>query len=621
MRQPRFGVFEYDSTLGQVFGFFRCPADCLEKSQAMRYKRKMFVKPDLVLLHAPSVYDFRKESILYGPISDVIPSTPIFEMYPVGFSSISEHLLTLGFETRIINLAFRMLDDKNYDPEKVIRRLRPKAFGIDLHWLPHAHGSVEVAARCKRYHPEIPVIFGGIASSYFHEELIERPEIDYVIRGDSTEIPFGMLMQVLAENPEPETRDHWLSKIPNLTWHTFGGEVRINELTHLPDVIDRFSNNYLNLFKASLKFGDIKSQIPFHDWWEYPITAIMTSRGCNEGCAICGGSTAAFRGYTGRTRTAFRPSENIIQDVKNIVRYSAGPVFLIGDLRQHGMDYAHTVLDGLGRANICNEVIIELFSGADEPYIKRIADNLPNFNFEMSPETHDDAARKASGKPYTCADIERSVELAFFYGANKFDLFFMTGIPRQTYDSVMETIDYCESLMKRFDKRLKLFISPLAPFLDPGSLAFEHPDPTGYKILFRDFESHRRALLAPSWKYTLNYETQWMTRDQIVRSTYEAAIRLNQAKFKNLQIDRATFADVDRRIRSALVLLEKIDELMQIEDLERRTRELSALKESVDSSSADSICAPHEIKWPMIAKNFHYFSILRDMIFGPKISN
>jgi hypothetical protein len=40
------------------------------------------MKYDLVLLHAPSVYDFRKNSLLAGPISDVVPSSPVFEMYP-----------------------------------------------------------------------------------------------------------------------------------------------------------------------------------------------------------------------------------------------------------------------------------------------------------------------------------------------------------------------------------------------------------------------------------------------------------------------------------------------------------------------------------------------------------
>ena len=52
----------------------------------------MFGRADLVFLHAPSVYDFRKHSILYGPVSDLVPSTPVFEMYPIGFTTMAEYL-------------------------------------------------------------------------------------------------------------------------------------------------------------------------------------------------------------------------------------------------------------------------------------------------------------------------------------------------------------------------------------------------------------------------------------------------------------------------------------------------------------------------------------------------
>ncbi len=37
-------------------------------------------QPDVVLIHPPSVFDFRERAIFYGPISDVIPSSPVFEM-------------------------------------------------------------------------------------------------------------------------------------------------------------------------------------------------------------------------------------------------------------------------------------------------------------------------------------------------------------------------------------------------------------------------------------------------------------------------------------------------------------------------------------------------------------
>ena len=71
-------------------------------------------KVDLILLHAPSVYDFRKKPILFGPVSDVVPSTQIFEMYPLGFMTILEYLQRHGFSVRIINVALRMLRSRQF---------------------------------------------------------------------------------------------------------------------------------------------------------------------------------------------------------------------------------------------------------------------------------------------------------------------------------------------------------------------------------------------------------------------------------------------------------------------------------------------------------------------------
>ena len=61
---------------------------------------------DLVLLHAPSVYDFRERSIMFGPVSDMVPSTPIFEMYPLGFSTMGEYLERRGIHVSNASSAF-----------------------------------------------------------------------------------------------------------------------------------------------------------------------------------------------------------------------------------------------------------------------------------------------------------------------------------------------------------------------------------------------------------------------------------------------------------------------------------------------------------------------------------
>ena len=71
--------------------------------------------PDLILLHPSSVYDFRCKTMLYGPVSDVITSSPIFEMYPIGFPSVAEYLERSGFRVRIVRLATRMLSDNSFD--------------------------------------------------------------------------------------------------------------------------------------------------------------------------------------------------------------------------------------------------------------------------------------------------------------------------------------------------------------------------------------------------------------------------------------------------------------------------------------------------------------------------
>jgi radical SAM superfamily enzyme YgiQ (UPF0313 family) len=154
-------------------------------------------RPDLVLIHPPSVFDFRERAIAYGPISDVIPSTPVFEMYPVGFLTMAAYLRRHGYRVRIVNLALLMLRSRRFDPAKYLARLRPKMFGIDLHWLPHALGSIEVARLLKRLHPEIPIVLGGISATYFHDELIREPAVDFVLRGTLTEPSLLALMRAL----------------------------------------------------------------------------------------------------------------------------------------------------------------------------------------------------------------------------------------------------------------------------------------------------------------------------------------------------------------------------------------------------------------------------------------
>lgn len=552
---------------------------------------------DLVLLHAPSVYDFREKSILYGPVSDLVPSTPVFEMYPIGLTTIAEYLERNGFRVRIVNLAVRMLNSDRFDAEKLIRGLRPAAFGIDLHWMPHAHGAIEVAQLCKKHHPDIPIMFGGFSSTYYHEELVRRPEVDFVVRGDSTEEPVLQLMRHLTSSPDAPR----LAEIPNLTWQGEDGTVHANELTYSPDSLDHLLIDYSYVVKAVARYRDLASFVPFKGWLGYPITAALSVRGCTHNCRTCGGSATTFAALHKRRRPAYRSPEDLAQDILNIARFSRGPAFVLGDIRQPGQEYADRFLRAIHGYQ--GPVILELFDSADREFIQQVAAALPNWTLEVSLETHSEEVRAAFWRPYKNGPIEDTMRYALEAGVKRLDVFFMIGLPKQDYQSVMDTVDYCEYLMRDLDgganRRLIPFISPLAPFLDPGSPVFENPERHGYRFFARTLDEHRNALVQPSWKYVLNYETEWMNRDQIVDSTYEAGLRLNRLKARYGLVEATQAERTEARILKARRLIAQIDDIMSIQDEGRRDKLLRAIKPQVDDANLSTVCDKTELNVPL----------------------
>ena len=546
---------------------------------------------DLVLLHAPSVYDFREKAILYGPVADLIPSSSMFEMYPIGLTSIAEYLEAAGYRVRIVNLAVRMLNDKKFNAETFIKRLEAPLFGIDLHWLVSSHGAIEVAKIVKRCHPESKVILGGFSSSYFYKELMGYPEIDYVMRGDTTEEPLRQLIACLKHKRGPE-------EVPNLVWRDAQGEVRENPFSYVPaDLSPVMVSHFENTVRSVIRYRDLASYAPFKGWARYPITAVLTCKGCNENCVICSGSAAAFRNFYGRERAVFRSPEAVVQDIKQIERFSTGPIFILGDLQQAGEDYANEVLRRMEKLKLKNLLIFELFNPAPRDLLHRMGRVCPNFCLEISPESHDPKVRKASGRNYSNEDLEQTLADALDAGCGRLDIFFMIGLPRQTPKSVMDTVDYCDYLFQKFngDERFSPFIAPISPFLDPGSLAFEQPERHGYKILFKTLEEHRQALVAPSWKYSLNYETRWMSRQQIVDTAYEAIIRLNRmrAKYNAISLEMADIGE--QRIKAASEMANHIDGILARGEI----KELPLLKSQIDEINAFPVVERKQLELPV----------------------
>lgn len=577
------------------------------------------MKYDLVLVHAPSIFDFRKRPIMFGPVSDVVPSTPVFEMYPIGFAVLADYLERHGFRVKIVNLALMMLLDRNFDPESYLGKIETRAFGIDLHWLPHVQGALEVAKLIKKVHPKTPVIFGGLSASYYHMELIQYPFVDMVLKGDSTEEPFRILLEILRKGSLNGSSPS-LADVPNLTWKDAAGNIHCQPIEFAPERWNHSRINYLKIIQMVLRDREIKPYLPFKDFLRYPIVAAFVCRGGFKDCAICGGSRYAFRQFYGRKAPAVREPEALAEDIADAARYFNGPIFVVGDIQAPGRDYAFKFLDTLKEKKVRNMVAFEFWTLPDDEILSKINESVEHWSFEISCESQDYEIRKKFGKSvYKNEDFKNAILRGFEHGAERIDVYMMTGIPFQTKESILRIPDFVDELYEfvgPHKKKLLCFAAPLAPFVDPGSLAFEKPQYYGYRITARSIEEHKEHITKPSWKYWMNYESEFITRDELVEATYICGLMINEIKRKHGVIDPETANRVKNNIENAMRIIERVDEIYSSPKTEEeKQRELEKLSNDMVRYSLSTVCEKKELEWnvPSIRK-FRVFNILRALV-------
>jgi radical SAM superfamily enzyme YgiQ (UPF0313 family) len=182
---------------------------------------------DVVLIHPPAVYDFRKLPIFPSAMGFTIEQVQ-FTKVPIGLLSIADYLDRNNYKVIIDNLGDRMVSDNNFDAENHIKNLKAAVYGIDLHWMHHAQGAIEVARLCKEMHPDSLVVIGGLTATCFHDEIINKYQfVDAVIRGEGEK---AFLEFIKAYNQYKRITD-----TPNLTYRKPGGEISV----YSPDATER----------------------------------------------------------------------------------------------------------------------------------------------------------------------------------------------------------------------------------------------------------------------------------------------------------------------------------------------------------------------------------------------
>ena len=510
------------------------------------------LKADLFLLHAPSVYDFReRDDILFAYLSDSdsVNVTSIYEMYPLGFFAIKQRLHEHGFQAEIVNLASLMLMHPRLDVDALLARLEAPVFGIDLHWMAHCHGSVEIAKRLKAIHPEALVIFGGISSTYYADQLIQYPAVDIVVKGYDTLEPVTLLMEAVKRGQRN------FSHIPNLVYKENGAAVVATGFTYKP------MKNYNDATVDWSYYRETKDSAN-----RSKLIMTLPNTGCAHDCPWCGGSRFATRNIMGIKKTLVtKDNQRIIDELHTLADVAKTTSIYALQCYSESKPRFHQFLDAIKDVGY-KSVYFEQFHLPTQDTLEKMGQSTEAY-IMLSPESHDLIISKLAGRGnYTMAEMEEWIPRALDAGVAGVMVWFFIGMPQQTPDSVLDTVSYSASLLRKFrGKNVLPLICPMVPFLDPGSRFFEEPHQHGYRIFHKTLEQHRQAMVEPVWYKRLNYETDWLSRRDIQDVTYEAIARLVTIKGELGVLPSALCRIILKMINETQVLLTQMEHALDLD--------------------------------------------------------
>jgi B12-binding domain/radical SAM domain protein len=525
---------------------------------------------DVLFLHPPSFPEYGKKPWFPGPVARTVAIfSPLFIMIPLGVLSIAQHLAKNGFRVKIVNLGELMIDNPSIEIESIIKGLDARVFAIDLHWAVHSNGAIKTAELCKQLHPNSYVVLGGLTASYFAQEVMESYSfVDGVIAGEAEE-PMARLANSLIKSLA-------LDGVPGLTYRESNASVRVNRRIQPRVEIDEYDYTDLSLIEPRNRLLSLTTGSRTVKVWNLPVC-----RGCTLNCVTCGGSEYAYRKILMKEKPSFRSPRRMVEDFQRLDEQGINMVFLFQDCRLGLRSYYEGLLRSLHKEkwSKIEYVSLELFNPVDDEFMRYLVSNRPAdaLGLTFSPESGSDVVRRAHGRNYGNEAVLETNEKCAAHSV-PIDFHFMIALGQESPESLNEMWRLWERIMRR--KTSEFFTSvdfgPMV-IMDPGSIAYEHPAKFGYRMLYTTFNEMRERLANPSWVDWINYETRYMSRDQLVESIFKATEVWIQL-FERYGIFDGARAESERmRLRLEKEVTEEVQNALKNPDGEARSRRLKEL--------------------------------------------
>ena len=383
---------------------------------------------------------------------DIYPSkvarSAISYQHPLGLLYIATCIQEAGHEVELVDGAFwtrKEILDK-------VRAFRPQFAGVSANasmWTK----AMKAAADIKAIDPSIHVTAAGpYPTAVGAKSLDQCPELDSVVIGEGEETVPEMLVRI--------GKGESLAGVAGVAWRNGDGSIAVNEPRPLIEDLDSIPIPRRELL------GDFeKYESPPGSYKRKPIAIVMTSRGCQARCIYC------FQ-MKGERRIRFRSVDNIVREVDELVnRYGFREIRFLDETFTADRERAMEILRRFQELKLdfsfyvssrVNTVDYELLRemrkagcwailyGAESGVQKNLNTLRKGINLNQT-RAAVAAAKKAGLKVYTP---------------------FILGIPGETYEEALETIEFAIELDPHYAN-----FHTMAPF--PGTELYDNVEKYG----------------------------------------------------------------------------------------------------------------------------------------------
>lgn len=376
----------------------------------------------------------------------------VSEFEPMGLLYIAAVLEENNYPVKILdayaeNLSMKQIDD-------CVSDYKPDVVGITCLT---STGSLtyKIGLMIKDKYPKVKVVLGNIHASIFSEAFLKNKVADVIVHGEGE-----MTMLDLVKTFEKQSD---LSKVEGISWMKNGEVIdnpRRNPVQNLDDIpfparhlipSEKYSVENLSNFVFVNNTGKLMKQM-------------FTSRGCVFQCRFC--VVHQQRHY--RTRSP----KKVVDEMELLInKYNTGYIFIMDSLFIANKKRVIEICKEIGKRKLkfywgC-EGHVKLVDRELLRYMKKAGCYEMHFGIESGVQRLLDNVNKGT----TIEQIEKAVNLTKKMGIKVSGLF-MLGLPGETYDDSLKTIDFACRLPLDFAQ-----FSITVPY--PGSQLFDEFSKSG----------------------------------------------------------------------------------------------------------------------------------------------